>query len=85
MILSGVLVFDLDKFKALNDSFGHACGDRALQEVAKTVVGSLRPADIVGRWGGDEFLAIIRNVNHEILGYADGTLRHDGRSDFGPN
>ena len=63
----GVLVFDLDKFKTLNDSFGHACGDRALQEVAKTVVSSLRPADIVGRWGGDEFLAIVRNVNHEIL------------------
>jgi diguanylate cyclase (GGDEF)-like protein len=63
----GVLAFDLDRFKTINDSFGHACGDRVLQEVAKTVVGSLRPADIVGRWGGDEFLAIIPNVNHEIL------------------
>jgi diguanylate cyclase (GGDEF)-like protein/PAS domain S-box-containing protein len=63
----GVLVFDLDKFKTINDSYGHECGDRALQEVAKTVVGSLRPTDIVGRWGGDEFLAILRNVNHEIL------------------
>ena len=63
----GALVFDLDKFKTINDSYGHECGDRALREVGKTVVGSLRPTDIVGRWGGDEFVAILRNVNHEIL------------------
>jgi len=63
----GVLSFDLDKFKTINDSFGHACGDRALQEVSKTVAGSLRPADIVGRWGGDEFMAILHHVNREIL------------------
>jgi diguanylate cyclase (GGDEF)-like protein/PAS domain S-box-containing protein len=63
----GVLAFDLDKFKAINDGYGHECGDRALQEVAKTVVGALRPTDIVGRWGGDEFVAILRNINHEIL------------------
>jgi diguanylate cyclase (GGDEF)-like protein/PAS domain S-box-containing protein len=63
----GVLAFDLDKFKAINDCYGHECGDRALQEVAKTVVGALRPTDIVGRWGGDEFVAILRNVDHDIL------------------
>lgn len=59
----GVLVIDLDKFKTINDRYGHSGGDRALQEAAKTLVGSLRPSDIVGRWGGDEFLAITRNVN----------------------
>lgn len=63
----GVLAFDLDRFKCVNDSFGHAVGDRALKEVARTVVGSLRPTDIVGRWGGDEFLAILRNVGQESL------------------
>ncbi len=63
----GVLVFDVDQFKAINDGFGHASGDRALQEVAKTLTGALRNADIVGRWGGDEFLAIARNVNREVL------------------
>jgi diguanylate cyclase (GGDEF)-like protein len=62
-----VLAFDLDELKTINDSYGHGCGDRALQEVGKTVAGSLRPTDIVGRWGGDELLAILRNVNHEIL------------------
>ena len=59
----GVLLIDLDSFKTINDSFGHSCGDRALQEVAKTLTGSLRPTDIVGRWGGDEFLAIAGNVD----------------------
>lgn len=63
----GVMALDLDQLKAINDSFGHDCGDRALQQVAKTVAGSLRPEDVVGRWGGDEFLALIRNVDQETL------------------
>jgi len=63
----GLLVLDLDRFKEINDSFGHASGDKALQEAANTLTGSLRPTDFVGRWGGDEFFAIARNVNREIL------------------
>lgn len=63
----GVLMIDLDGFKGINDSVGHACGDRVLQEAATTLVGSLRPTDVVGRWGGDEFLAIARNVDVEML------------------
>ena len=63
----GVLMIDLDQFKTINDGFGHNCGDRALQEASKTLTGSLRPTDIVGRWGGDEFLAIIRNVSDNVL------------------
>ena len=63
----GLLVIDLDRFKAINDRFGHATGDRALRQVAKTLVGALRTNDIVGRWGGDEFLAVVRHVNAEIL------------------
>jgi diguanylate cyclase (GGDEF)-like protein/PAS domain S-box-containing protein len=61
-----VLIIDLDRFKEINDNFGHASGDLALQEAAHTLVGSLRPTDIVGRWGGDEFLAVVRNVDEEI-------------------
>jgi diguanylate cyclase (GGDEF)-like protein/PAS domain S-box-containing protein len=64
----GVLIFDLNEFKAINDRFGHGSGDRALQQVAKTLAGALRAADVVGRWGGDEFLAIVRNVSLELLG-----------------
>jgi diguanylate cyclase (GGDEF)-like protein/PAS domain S-box-containing protein len=63
----GVLVIDLNNFKAINDTTGHAGGDRALQEVARTLVGALRTADTVGRWGGDEFLAIVRNVNEAVM------------------
>ncbi|MDR3745990.1 MAG: sensor domain-containing diguanylate cyclase [Acidobacteriaceae bacterium] len=63
----GLLVIDLDQFKEINDSFGHLIGDFALQEVAKTLTGSLRPTDVVARWGGDEFIAIIRNMNQELL------------------
>ncbi|MFI5096504.1 MAG: diguanylate cyclase domain-containing protein [Candidatus Acidiferrales bacterium] len=63
----GVLVIDLDRFKAINDSFGHTTGDHALLEVAKTLKGTLRPTDIVGRWGGDEFIAVAHHVNIEVL------------------
>jgi len=64
----GVLVVDVDRFKTINDTFGHNCGDFALKQMAKTLVGTLRPTDIAGRWGGDEFLAIVRNVSLEVLG-----------------
>lgn len=64
----GVLIFDLNEFKSINDRFGHPGGDRALKEVAKTLAGALRTADVVGRWGGDEFLAIAHSVNPGVLG-----------------
>jgi len=63
----GVLMIDIDRFKEINDSFGHSCGDRALQHLGQTLTASLRPTDIVGRWGGDEFLAIVRNVKQGAL------------------
>ena len=49
------LALDIDKFKAVNDGFGHAAGDRVIQQVGSTLVSSFRAADIVGRYGGDEF------------------------------
>ena len=49
------LALDIDKFKSVNDGFGHAAGDRVIQQVGRTLVSSLRAADIVGRYGGDEF------------------------------
>ena len=63
----GVLVFDLNRFKAINDRCGHSSGDRALVEAARTLAGALRAVDIVGRWGGDEFLAIAHSVSEKVL------------------
>jgi diguanylate cyclase (GGDEF)-like protein/PAS domain S-box-containing protein len=63
----GILVIDLDWFKAINDGLGHTTGDQALQEAARTLAGALRTSDIVGRWGGDEFLAIVRHVDFDCV------------------
>jgi len=57
-----VILFDLDHFKSINDRFGHALGDRVLQIFADTVSINLRPTDIFGRLGGEEFAACLRNV-----------------------
>ncbi len=54
-----VAIIDLDNFKALNDSLGHQAGDRALAHVAGVVRNTLRPADRVGRFGGEEFLILL--------------------------
>jgi diguanylate cyclase (GGDEF)-like protein/PAS domain S-box-containing protein len=54
-----VIVFDLDHFKNINDTFGHALGDRVLQEVTGTVRRQLRDVDSIGRYGGEEFVIIL--------------------------
>jgi diguanylate cyclase (GGDEF)-like protein len=54
-----VLFLDLDRFKSLNDRFGHAAGDRALREFAAVVRTALRAEDVFGRWGGEEFVALL--------------------------
>lgn len=59
-----VLAFvDVDRLKATNDSHGHAAGDRLLLEVAKTLRATLRPYDLIIRYGGDEFLCAISTID----------------------
>ena len=60
----GVLFLDLNDFKSINDQFGHAAGDRALQLVADCLSSLLRDSDTVSRHGGDEFLILLADVNH---------------------
>jgi diguanylate cyclase (GGDEF)-like protein len=57
-----VLFIDVDKFKTINDSYGHACGDRAIQHVAHWLSRSIRKEDLAIRLGGDEFLVILQHV-----------------------
>lgn len=63
----GILFIDIDHFKKFNDQYGHDVGDRVLKFVADTFVANTRPFDLYGRWGGEEFVGIIRNINGENL------------------
>lgn len=63
----GILFMDIDHFKQFNDTFGHDIGDRVLRFVADTLVKNARPFDLIGRWGGEEFIGVIRNVTRQQL------------------
>lgn len=63
----GLFFIDIDDFKKINDAHGHTTGDAVLTMVAKTIMHNLRPFDILGRWGGEEFVGIIRNIDKRGL------------------
>lgn len=57
------IFFDIDHFKKINDSYGHATGDEVLKAVAKSIERGVRKRDIVSRWGGEEFVVIMVGAN----------------------
>ena len=84
---TAVMYVDLDRFKAVNDSFGHTVGDAVLREVAVRLVDAVRSADTVARLGGDEFAIICegmgegtaRSVAERIQHEVFGAVEHEGR------
>lgn len=71
----GILFFDIDFFKYVNDTYGHNIGDEVLKLMAKTLVNNVRTNDIVGRWGGEEFIAVITCKSKESLEFVAEKLR----------
>jgi diguanylate cyclase (GGDEF)-like protein len=64
----GAALLDIDYFKRVNDTLGHAAGDAVLQNLARLLVGNLREYDQVGRYGGEEFLLVIPDITRAELG-----------------
>jgi diguanylate cyclase (GGDEF)-like protein/PAS domain S-box-containing protein len=71
----GILFMDIDHFKKFNDIYGHDVGDDVLRFVADTFVTNARPFDLFGRWGGEEFIGIVRNINDQDLELLGNRLR----------
>jgi len=70
--LLALLMFDIDKFKNVNDSFGHFAGDVVLKKLAEIVQKNTRSSDLVGRYGGDEFMVLMAASNNDsVLTYAN--------------
>lgn len=71
----GLLFMDIDRFKAINDTHGHHAGDQVLQATAKNMASQLRSSDVCGRWGGEEFIALLYNMNRERFGLVADKVR----------
>ena len=57
----GIVLWDIDNFKSVNDRYGHACGDAVLRMAGQSLASNLRSSDFAGRWGGEEFIVLFHN------------------------
>ena len=64
---AGIIMLDLDHFKVINDTYGHAAGDEALKHLAKVLRRCVRDRDVLVRWGGDEFIILLPKVDKERI------------------
>ncbi|NVM79148.1 diguanylate cyclase (GGDEF)-like protein [Duganella sp. SG902] len=87
-LIGALFLLDVDHFKHINDSYGHAAGDAVLKMVAGSLRQALRDADLIVRWGGEEFLAFVPAVPRQrideiarrvLLGVSSQSLRHQER------
>ena len=62
----GVLMIDVDRFKVLNDTYGHHAGDEVLRSIGAAVVAAVREDDVPARYGGEEFVVLLRNPTPEV-------------------
>ena len=63
----GILFMDIDKFKTFNDTYGHDVGDEILKMISKTFLAATRATDLIGRFGGEEFIAVLAGVDETSL------------------
>lgn len=71
----GVLFMDIDHFKNINDNYGHEAGDLVLKTVSQTLNHNIRSSDAIGRWGGEEFVAILTNLQPEYIAEVANKIR----------
>ncbi len=71
----GILFIDIDNFKKFNDIYGHYVGDNVLKFISNNFIANARPFDLYGRWGGEEFVGIIRDIDSKELKLLGDRLR----------
>ncbi|HPB66060.1 MAG TPA: diguanylate cyclase DgcA, partial [Spirochaetales bacterium] len=71
-----VIMADIDSFKRFNDTYGHSCGDEVLKSVATILRNNLRGQDLAARWGGEEFLLLLRNMDADEAVAVAERIRH---------
>jgi diguanylate cyclase (GGDEF)-like protein/PAS domain S-box-containing protein len=72
-----ILIADIDKFKSVNDNFGHQTGDSVLKDFAQILQDNVRKNGVVGRWGGEEFLIILPNTKREEIQIVSERIRQE--------